>query len=75
MDNMYNKYALPHSSYIIYFSGNKGFHLGIDSRVLGIDGVYDSNLPKALKSLVFETSNGIKYIDSKIYNTTRIFRL
>lgn len=55
-----------------YFSGSKGFHVMIPSKLFGAEPSNDIN--KRFRSVALALSNGIK-IDSSIYDKTRIFRL
>ncbi|MCP4650468.1 MAG: hypothetical protein GY853_10365 [PVC group bacterium] len=56
----------------LYFSGCKGFHIGIPSTSLGIEPSVD--LPKILKRMALEIAGEIK-IDTAIYEKNRLWRL
>lgn len=72
--NLDIKYGLTYDKVPIYFSGNKGFHIGISAKCFGADEFYSENLPKIAKAFVREISDNSKLVDYPIYNTTRIFR-
>lgn len=55
-----------------YFSGSKGFHIMIPSRLFGACPSNDIN--KRFRAVALSLSKGIK-IDTSIYDKTRIFRL
>lgn len=59
----------------VYFSGNKGFHVGIPSEVIGIQGIYDKDMPLYINNFVKNLTSEIECVDYKIYNHTRLFRL
>jgi KaiC/GvpD/RAD55 family RecA-like ATPase len=75
VDYLCDKYDLTRDQVPIYFSGGKGFHVGISSKLLGLDGVFEQELPEKIKAFVEHITQGIKYVDYVIYNSTRIFRL
>jgi len=52
---------------IVYFSGNKGFHVEVDTT-----GEYT---PEELKIICSNFAHGIKTFDTTIYNVNRIFRI
>ncbi len=56
----------------IYFSGMKGFHIGIPSVFFGL--APSPDLPGIHKKLALTLANGLK-IDSGIYQQSRLFRL
>lgn len=66
-------YGLSTSDMFIYFSGNKGFHIGIHSKVFG--GFEASiELPDRIKILAETVCKGVESFDSSIYEKVRIFR-
>lgn len=73
--NLDIKYGLKYNSIPIYFSGNKGFHIGINSEIFGADNYWSENLPAISKVFVREITDNNKMVDFVIYNTTRIFRV
>lgn len=74
IQHLYDTYGLSQDDLYIYFSGAKGFHVGIHYRTLG----YDKNklfndVGERAKHFVDEISNIT--IDGKIYDRSRIFRV
>jgi KaiC/GvpD/RAD55 family RecA-like ATPase len=67
------KYDIPYESILIYFSGSKGFHIGISSDIFGAQDFFSPILHDIHKSMAKSICDEIK-IDTKIYNTTRLFR-
>ena len=73
-NRLISKYKIPKREIRVYFSGKKGFHLGLRSSFFG--GFPSSNdLPNRLGKLVMKLTKGIENIDTSIYNKNRIFRL
>ena len=73
-NRLITKYKVPKREIRVYFSGMKGFHLGLRSDFFG--GFVPSNdLPDKLGKLVMKLIEGIKNVDTSIYNKNRIFRL
>jgi hypothetical protein len=66
------RYEIDPSICRFYFSGSKGFHVMIPSRLFGALPSIDIN--KRFRAVALSLSNGIK-IDTSIYDKTRIFRL
>lgn len=66
------RYEIDPSICRFYFSGSKGFHIMIPSRLFGACPSEDIN--KRFRVVALSLSNGIK-IDTSIYDKTRIFRL
>jgi hypothetical protein len=57
-----------------YFSGGKGFHIGLSADFFG--GFEPCNdLPKRLETIANIVAKDIPYVDFKIYNPNRLFRL
>lgn len=77
VEGMAERYGLRPEDFPIFFSGNKGFHVGISSKFLGLDNLFDEKLPNKIKSFIVGLTSqlSIKYVDYVIYNYTRIFRL
>lgn len=69
-----NEYSLNPDDLYIYFSGNKGFHIGILEQIFGKISPSE-NVPIQIKKLVEEISFKSEYIDTSIYDSTRIFRI
>jgi len=74
IDNMIVKYNMKENNFKIYFSGNKGFHIGIPAHLFGAENYSSEALPAICKVLAKEISDGSRMVDSVIYNTVRIFR-
>ena len=78
-------FGIEPDSWKIYFSGGKGFHVGLDTKVIGINDLIDKDLPDMIKAFVTnlvkdmnshcEEISNFECIDLKIYNKTRIIRL
>lgn len=68
-------YDLDEKSIRIYFSGSKGFHVGIPTKCFGADNFVSEALPTIFKIMAKEITNNSSCVDFKIYNTTRIFRV
>jgi hypothetical protein len=66
------RYEIDHSICRFYFSGSKGFHIMIPSKLFGA--LPSEDIHKRFRSVALSLSNGIK-IDTSIYDKTRIFRL
>ena len=75
VNQLNNKYDFPEDYIPVYFSGSKGFHVGIPAKVIGLDGVFEKDLPAKVKSFIAKLTNNIMYVDLVIYNHTRIMRL
>lgn len=83
LNNLYNKFGLDKYSVVCYFSGAKGFHIGINSCMFGAQDVYDVKIPHIANMMVkdicrVDLDNGrykdIGFIDYRLYHTTRFFR-
>lgn len=68
-------YNIHPNDLFIYFSGNKGFHVYLVDRLLGISGKFFDEIGAKCKSFVTETFAGIANIDPKIYEDHRIIRI
>ncbi|MEM4177828.1 MAG: DnaB-like helicase C-terminal domain-containing protein [Nitrososphaeria archaeon] len=73
LDSLGSKYHIPFDSLRLYFSGNKGFHLGIDSRLFEFSPSPD--LPKLQKWYASTICGDYITPDLAIYNSTRLFRV
>jgi len=72
--NLLNNYGVSMKHSVKYFSGGKGFHIGIPAKLVG--GISPSNrLPDHVKNFVLKLTENIKSIDTGIYNHTRLFRI
>ena len=67
-----HNYSIPSDTLRLYFSGAKGFHVGIDSRWFGL--LPSRKLPQQCKQLAKLLCEGIE-TDLAIYDKVRIFRL
>lgn len=66
---------IPQEDIQIYFSGNKGFHLIIAPDILGIKPDKELNIKyKKLVSFIAKEC-GLTYLDKRIYDRKRLFRL
>lgn len=74
VDRIEKEYRITYKSLTVFFSGNKGFHIGIPSKCFGGDEFSGDMLPAGFKLMVKVITNNFKGIDYKIYNTSRIFR-
>jgi len=74
IDNMILKYNMDENNFKIYFSGKKGFHIGIPAHLFGAENYSSEMLPTICKVLAKEMCEGSRMLDTVIYNTTRIFR-
>jgi len=63
----------PYQCYI-WFSGSKGFHIGLSQNLFG-GFMGSTDLPDKVKILAGNLSKDIPHVDLKIYNKNRIFRL
>ncbi len=75
LTKLLDDYGVNPETVHIYFSGNKGFHIGIPAKMIGIEGESSDTLPAEISKFVKAISDGIECVDYKIYNHTRIFRL
>jgi archaellum biogenesis ATPase FlaH len=66
-------YGMNQNDLMIYFSGRKGFHVGIPSWAIGITQP-EVGIAERCKMFVKELTKGITNIDDSIYNDNRIFR-
>lgn len=74
INRLINKYGLKPEHILVFFSGNKGFHVGISAKHFG--GFEPCNeLPYQIRRLAERITDGIEYVDSSIYNLNRFFRL
>jgi len=67
-------YKINPNHVIIYFSGGKGFHIGLSDKLFGS---FDpsNELPDKTKFLAYQLSGDVSNVDLKIYNKNRFFRL
>lgn len=72
---LHNESKIPYESLRIYFSGAKGFHIGIPARVIGQENFFSENTFAIVKSFVQKIVSDKIKIDWSIYNRTRYFRL
>ncbi len=76
VEGLYTKYDIPQHSIRIYYSGSKGFHVLIPSKLFRIFPRYslERNLKILAEGLV-EGFAAAKYLDSSIYNTNSLIRV
>ena len=67
-------YDMQENNFRIFYSGNKGFHIGIPSGLFGGDKFGSEAIPTIAKIMAKELTNRSAIVDFKIYNTNRIFR-
>jgi len=77
IDYISDDFGIEKHMFQVYFSGGKGFHVGLHSKIIGIDNIIDKDLPNMVKEFVKKLikDKGFECIDLKIYNKTRIIRL
>jgi hypothetical protein len=69
-----SEYFVNTEDLLYYFSGNKGFHVGIPGKMMGIKSP-QSGMGDRCKRVAVELTNDIENIDYKIYDDGRLFRL
>jgi hypothetical protein len=74
VERMNTKYNLSPDDLFIYFSGRKGFHIALHSKIFG-EFKPSSNLPEKIKSFASALTSGMDCIDFSIYEGRRIFRI
>lgn len=67
-------YDLQENNFRVFYSGNKGFHIGIPSALFGGDKFGSEAIPTIAKIMAKELTNRSSIVDFKIYNTNRLFR-
>jgi len=67
--------SLNPSTFPAYFSGSKGFHVGINSSLINISGEFSIDLPDKIKKFVQAITKNIDCVDYSIYNKNRVIRL
>ena len=70
-----SRYNISSDDLFIYYSGNKGFHVYIVDRLIGIQNRYFDEIGAKCKSFIAENFGDIPNIDSKIYEDHRIIRI
>lgn len=68
-----NNFEVSIDEIFIYFSGSKGFHVGLNQKLFG-GFVGCPELPSQIKELAETLTEGLKHLDLGIYNKNRIFR-
>ena len=74
IERINSRYDLNYQALAIYFSGMKGYSIGIPTSLFGGKDFKSEHIPAAFK-LMAEDLIGSKEFDSTIYEHTRIFRL
>jgi KaiC/GvpD/RAD55 family RecA-like ATPase len=68
------QYSVSPDELLVYFSGNKGFHVVLPSEdIAGIGARSDTNL--VVKHVCSKIATGIESFDDKVYDKMRIFRI
>lgn len=68
------KYDMNEDMFKIYFSGYKGFHIGIPCAIFGAENFSSEAIPTIAKIMAKEITDRSNIVDFVVYNTTRIFR-
>lgn len=71
---LFNDYGLSSDDLFIYFSGNKGFHICISDKTIGMPQP-SVDMADKCKLFIAEITKGISNIDFKIYENHRILRM
>ena len=72
-----DRFGMHPDDALIFFSGGKGFHVGIYAGAIGIQDMAYPELPDHMKAFVWNITRAtanIESVDQVIYNRTRIFR-
>lgn len=75
IDRLNALYGINPSDLFIYYSGNKGFHIYLCDKLLGIQNKYFDEIGAKCKSYIADTFGGIENIDSVIYEDHRLIRI
>lgn len=67
--------GLAEDSFPTFFSGNKGFHVGISSKLIGLQDEYSDKIPYKVKKFIQLITKDIDCVDYSIYNKNRVIRL
>jgi DnaB-like helicase C terminal domain/Primase C terminal 1 (PriCT-1) len=70
-----SEYHVNISDIYIYFSGNKGFHVGLPDWLIGIPRTPQTNISDHCRAFITKMKDGLNDIDMSVYNSTRIFRV
>lgn len=76
VNKLYQQYSIPIDDMLIYFSGSKGFHVGLHENLFG--GITPSgDVPEKCRKFadLIKDSFEIDEIDTSIYESNRIFRI
>jgi len=68
------KYEISYRSLVIYFSGSKGYHIGIPVECFGAKEYWSDLVPKIFKAMAQSITDNSSVIDTKIYHVNRLFR-
>ena len=74
LTKLLNEYGLSSKYVLKFFSGKKGFHLGIPSGFFGNIKPSES-VPQSVKIMTQKLMEGYSCYDPSVYNITRLFRL
>lgn len=61
------------SDVVVFFSGNKGFHVGVPEGYFGL--AYSEKLPKIMAGLYSRLKDKFTTMDTVIFNASRLFRM
>jgi len=75
IDRLNSIYNISPDELFIYYSGNKGFHVYLCDRLLGIHGRYFESIGSKCKNYIKDTFGGIANIDTVIYEDHRLIRI
>lgn len=74
VNKIQEKYEVSYRSLNIFFSGNKGYHIGIPTKIFGAAEYQSDILPKVFKTMARAICDNTSGVDYVIYNTSRLFR-
>lgn len=69
-----SKYEISYRSLVIYFSGSKGYHIGIPVECFGAKDFWSDLTPKIFRAMAQAITDNSSVIDTKIYHVNRLFR-
>jgi len=73
--HFYKRFGIKPDELLLFFSGGKGFHIGVPDKLFG-GFAPSSNLPNRIDKLASKMAHDkIEGVDTTIYNANRLFRL
>lgn len=77
VNSLVNLYKIPVDNIYVYFSGSKGFHVGLDARYLGITDIINFEVPYKLKAfaILLAKKFNLNCLDFQIYHPTALIRM